>query len=110
MRDTELGGVAIPAGARIMVHFASANRDECIFANADTFEPDRADLVRHIAFGKGIHFCIGAPLARLELAIALPALLKHLPNLRPGRHPPVRETVFFARGFSQLHIAWGEEV
>jgi len=110
MRDTELGGVTIPAGARIMVHFASANRDECIFAKADAFEPDRADLVRHIAFGKGIHFCIGAPLARLELAIALPALLKRLTNLRPSHRASVREAVFFARGFSQLHVAWGEEV
>ena len=109
-RDAEVGGVTIPAGARIMAHFASANRDECIFSKADTFEPGRADLVRHIAFGKGIHFCIGAPLARLELSIALPALLKRLPNLRPSRRPQIREAVFFARGFSQFHVAWGEEV
>ena len=106
-RDAELSGITIPAGARIMAHFASANRDECIFSKADAFEPDRADLVRHIAFGKGIHFCIGAPLARLELSIALPALLKRLPNLRPSSRPNVREAVFFARGFSQFHVAWG---
>ena len=67
-----------------MAHFASANRDECVFANADTFDSDRRDLGRHIAFGKGIHFCIGALLARLELGIALPALLARLPGLRPS--------------------------
>ena len=83
-RQTELGGIAIPAGARVMAHFASANRDECVFANADTFDSDRRDLGRHIAFGKGIHFCIGALLARLELGIALPALLARLPALRPS--------------------------
>jgi cytochrome P450 len=108
-RDAELGGVTIPAGARIMAHFASANRDECVFSNPDAFDPDRADLVRHIAFGKGIHFCIGAPLARLELGIALPALLRRLPGLRPSGGPRVREPTFFARGFAQLPVAWGEE-
>jgi cytochrome P450 len=106
-RDIELGGAAIPTGARVMVHFASANRDECVFAEAASFRPDRADLVRHVAFGKGIHFCIGAPLARLELGIALPALLKRLPCLRPSARPHVREPVFFARGFAELHVAWG---
>jgi len=105
----ELGGVTIPAGGRLMAHFASANRDECVFADADAFAPERADLARHIAFGKGIHFCMGAPLARLELGIALPALLERLPGLRPGRGAGVREQTFFARGFSELHVAWGEQ-
>ncbi len=106
-RDVELGGVTIPAGARVMVHFASANRDACVFSNPDVFEPERAELTRHIAFGKGIHFCIGAPLARLELGIALPALLERLPRLRPGHGRAVREPTFFARGFAELHVAWG---
>lgn len=109
MRDTEIGGIAIPAGARIMAHFASANRDACVFAEADTFDPDRPDLARHIAFGKGIHFCIGAPLARLELGIALPALLTRLRGLRAGGGARVREPAFFARGFAELHVAWGGE-
>ncbi len=109
-RDVDLGGITIPAGARVMVHFASANRDECVFAEAASFQPHRDDLVRHVAFGKGIHFCIGAPLARLELGIALPALLGRLPNLRPSGRPHVREPVFFARGFAELHVAWGEAI
>jgi cytochrome P450 len=107
-RETEVAGVRIPAGARVMVHFASANRDACAFADADAFCPERGDLSRHLAFGKGIHFCIGAPLARLELGVALPALLDRLPGLRPGSEPPVREPLFFARGFARLPVAWGD--
>ena len=90
-----------------MVHFASANRDERTFSQPDAFAPEREDLTRHLAFGKGIHFCIGAPLARLELAIALPALLEGLPDLRPGRSAS-REPLFFARGFAALDVAWGD--
>jgi cytochrome P450 len=92
-----------------MAHFASANRDECVFADAGRFRPEREELSRHLAFGKGIHFCIGAPLARLELGMALPALLERLPGLRPGAAPPVREPIFFARGFASLTVAWGPE-
>jgi cytochrome P450 len=105
-RDVEVGGVILPAGARVMVHFASANRDECVFARPDAYEPGRDDIGKHLAFGKGIHFCIGAPLARLELGIALPMLLRRLPGLRPGSEPGRREEVFFARGFRSLPVEW----
>jgi cytochrome P450 len=107
LRDVEVGGVTIPAGARVMAHFASANRDACVFGEPDAYRPEREDLLRHIAFGKGIHFCIGAPLARLELGIALPALLERLPDLRRGSEAAVREPLFFARGFAKLVVAWG---
>jgi cytochrome P450 len=106
-RDAKVGGVTIPAGARVMAHFASANRDECVFAEPDAFDPERDGLARHLAFGKGIHFCIGAPLARLELGVALPALLERLPGLRRGSGTAVREPLFFARGFARLDVAWG---
>jgi cytochrome P450 len=89
-----------------MAHFASANRDECVFARPDAYDPDRSDLGSHLAFGKGIHFCIGAPLGRLELRIALPLLLRRLPGLRPGAGQPRREPVFFARGFASLPVEW----
>jgi cytochrome P450 len=106
-REVELGGVTLPKGARLMVHFGSANRDRAEFADPDEFEPSRSELGRHLAFGKGIHFCIGAPLARLELRIALPLLLQRLPNLRLATDDPIaRETIFFARGFSRLALAW----
>ena len=107
-RDVELGGVTLPAGAKLMVHFGSANRDERAFAGADRLDPDRPELSRHVAFGKGIHFCIGAPLARLELRIALPLLVERLPGLRLAEGAtPVYEPVFFARGLSELRLAWG---
>ena len=105
-REVELGGATLPPGARVMAHFASANRDECVFARPDDYDPERDDIKQHLAFGKGIHFCIGAPLGRLELTIALPMLLRRLPGLRPGTEPGVREEIFFARGFRTLPVAW----
>ena len=105
-REARLGGVTLPAGARVMAHFASANRDGCVFSAADDYDPLRADLGKHLAFGKGIHFCIGAPLGRLELGIALPLLLRRLRGLRAGAEPAEREEVFFARGFRTLPVEW----
>ena len=104
--DVEIGGVTLPQGARVMAHFASANRDDCVFARPDEYDPHRGDVGKHLAFGKGIHFCIGAPLARLELGVALPMLLDRLPGLRPGTEPGEREEIFFARGFRRLPVLW----
>jgi len=105
-RQVELGDAVLPAGARVMAHFASANRDACVFAHPDSYRPERVDVGSHLAFGKGIHFCIGAPLGRLELRVALPMLLQRLPGLRRGPRPPEREPVFFARGFTSLDVEW----
>ena len=105
-REVELGGAVLPEGARVMAHFASANRDACAFAHADVDRPERDDIGAHLAFGKGIHFCIGAPLGRLELRTALPMLIRRLPGLRRGTAPAARETVFFARGFTSLEVEW----
>jgi cytochrome P450 len=105
-REVELGGVTLPEGARVMAHFASANRDGCVFSHADDYAPEREEMNKHLAFGKGIHFCVGAPLGRLELRVALPMLLRRLPNLRPAGTPGRREPVFFARGFESLPVLW----
>jgi cytochrome P450 len=105
-REVEIGGATLPEGARVMIHFGSANRDDSVFDDADTPNPHRPELNKHVAFGKGIHFCIGAPLARLELRTALPMLLESLPNLRPADAPHEREPIFFARGFSRLVVEW----
>ena len=83
-REVSLGGVTLPEGARLMVHYGSANRDEDVFACPARYDPRRESLNRHVAFGKGVHFCIGAPLARLELGIALPLLLERLPGSSPA--------------------------
>jgi cytochrome P450 len=105
-REVELGGAALPGGARVMVHFGSANRDDSVFDEPDTPRPQRDALNKHLAFGKGIHYCIGAPLGRLELRVAMPMLLERLPNLRPADEPPEREPIFFARGFRKLVVEW----
>jgi cytochrome P450 len=107
-RDVELGGVLLPAGARLMVHFGAANRDEAVFDEPETFDPGREDVgKRHVAFGKGIHVCIGAPLARLELRIALPLLLERLPGLRRADDSPLAyDPIFFARGLASLRLRW----
>jgi len=73
--------VAIPAGARVYVVIASANRDEQQFERADQFDITRSNN-RHLSFGMGAHYCLGAPLARIEGQIAITALLKHMPKLR----------------------------
>ncbi|WP_257455844.1 cytochrome P450 [Archangium lipolyticum] len=81
-REVELAGARIPAGARVFVLFASANRDEAVFAEPERFEPHRSDVSKHLAFGQGIHYCIGAQLAKLEARVALELLGERLPNLR----------------------------
>lgn len=85
--DTEVAGVALPAGTLLILAIGSANRDETRFARPDSFEPRREDVSAHLAFGFGEHFCLGSNLARLEATAALTALLDRLPNLRfePGK-------------------------
>jgi cytochrome P450 len=80
-RDTVLGGVAIPEGALILLWLASANRDERTFADPDTFDPDRAGVRQHVAFGQGTHVCVGAGLARLEASLVVRTLADHVDAL-----------------------------
>ncbi|HEX5595572.1 MAG TPA: cytochrome P450 [Micromonosporaceae bacterium] len=106
VEETELAGVRLPAGARLMIHFGAANRDD-VFADPERFDITRDIANRHLAFGKGIHVCIGAPLARLELRIALPRLIERLPGLRlAGPDATERDVIFFARGFRRVEVAW----
>jgi len=77
----ELGGVTIPTGAQVIINLASACHDEQHYDHPEAFDIDRPD-VRHLAFGHGIHFCLGAPLARMEGQLALATLIERFPDLR----------------------------
>jgi cytochrome P450 len=105
--DTTLGGRAIAMGDMVAVVFASANHDARQFPDPSTFELNRQNATRHVGFGHGIHFCVGAQLARIEARVALESLAVRLPNLRlaPGqdlRHVP---TLIF-RAFEELKVEW----
>ena len=101
--DTELGGVRIAKGQKIAALIGAANRDESIFKN-----PDEMDLTRdpnpHIGFGAGIHFCLGAPLARLEMGVSLPALWEKYPTMKLAS-APVRRPTFVLRGYESVEIS-----
>ncbi len=79
--DVEIGGLTIPAGGQVIISLAAANHDDERFGHSETFDVERRDN-RHIAFGHGIHFCLGAPLARLEGNIAFTTLLERFPDIR----------------------------
>lgn len=97
VHDDRLGGVELPAGARLLVLFGSANRDGAAFADPDTFDPDRT-ANPHLAFGYGHHRCLGAGLARAELVAALRALVDATGGLTP-RGPFTRRESLVLRGF-----------
>ncbi len=103
-RDVELAGVRIPQGSVVAPLLGSANRDERAFP-----EPDRFDLERrargHLAFGLGVHFCLGAALARLEARVALEALVPELPRCEPVGDPPEWVDSFLVRGRRRLELA-----
>ena len=101
--DTEIGGVAIKSGQKIASLLGSANRDENHFANADQMDITR-DPNPHIGFGAGIHFCLGGPLARLEMGIALPKLVKAFPDMKIA-NDPVRRPTFVLRGYEKVEIS-----
>lgn len=84
--DTQVGGVDIPKGATVMIKFHSANRDEQIFPASETFDVTRDNLKSQIAFGQGVHHCLGAPLARQELVVSWQVILERMTNftLPPG--------------------------
>jgi cytochrome P450 len=81
-RATEIGGIAIPEGAKLLLLLAAADHDPEQFQNPETFDIHRENARLHLAFGKGIHFCLGAPLARIQARIVLELLCKRLPGMR----------------------------
>jgi cytochrome P450 len=102
----EVAGVPIPRGEKIAVLFGAANRDPRAFEEPDTFDVGRPDAADHISFGGGIHVCIGAPLARIELEAGLRALAERCPGLRLASEPP-RIPAFVIWGLERVDVATG---
>ncbi|OAH16464.1 cytochrome P450 [Streptomyces jeddahensis] len=103
--DIEIGGTTIPRGSEIAMLFGSANRDPDAFSHPDTLNLSRTDNP-HISFSAGIHYCIGAPLARIELAASLGALLDQAPTLRLAAEPE-QKPGFVIRGLKELQVELG---
>ncbi len=104
--DAMIDGVAIPAGSTVHLRYASANRDERMFACPADVDLDRPNSGRHMAFSLGEHHCPGAGLTRLEQALTLEAIFDRLPNLRltPGRNDFTHVPMFAMRSLRELHV------
>ncbi|GLZ34057.1 cytochrome P450 [Lentzea sp. NBRC 105346] len=104
LEDVEIGGVTIPKGDTVLVSVPSANRDESVYDHADRFDLHR-DAGHHLAFGHGIHFCLGAQLARMELQVAIGTLLRRFPGLRLAEPVEFRQGTL-VRGPRRLLVTW----
>jgi len=105
MADVEIGGQAIKEGQLAFTMLAAADRDPAIFSRPEALDITRTDN-RHMAFGYGIHFCLGAPLARAEAQIAFATLLRRLPELRLDVEEPQWGGTFILRGLKRLPVAF----
>jgi cytochrome P450 len=102
----EIAGVPIPRGEKIALLFGAANRDPRVFPEPDVFDVGRANAAEHIGFGGGIHVCIGAPLARIELEASLRALVERCPSLELAEEPR-RIPAFVIWGLERVDVALG---
>lgn len=103
LKDYEYNNVKIPFKSKIGILLGAANRDPSVFRNPETFDLHR-EKNPHLAFGGGIHFCVGAPLARLELQTSLPILFERLPNLKLVNQPKYGDTYHF-HGLEELIVS-----
>ena len=105
--DTVVGGVAIPAGSHVMVMYASANRDDAQFPDAERFDVCRANAKTHLAFSQGPHFCLGAALARSESRIAIETLLDRLDDIAIAPENRFEyEPTYVLHGLKELHLTF----
>jgi cytochrome P450 len=103
--ETELGGVRIPVGARVVLSYGSANRDGNVFTAPDSFDPERENAAEHLGFGHGLHYCLGAPLARLQARLALTELANRIDAIELLQENDFHYTPsFLLRGLEALHV------
>jgi cytochrome P450 len=106
-KDVTLGGVEIKAGSRLVIMYASANRDEKVFTDVDSFCPMRENLGEQLAFGKGTHYCLGANLSRLEGKVCLEEIVKRLSSISlPDSNTFDYHPSFMLRGLKRLDLAF----
>jgi cytochrome P450 len=104
-KNTTLGAVGIPAGSTVLLLWGAANRDASVFERPDEIDLQRQVPRRHVAFGRGIHHCVGAPLARIEARIVLTVLLKHTRSITLDlEHPPKWAHSLMVRRHEQLPV------
>jgi cholest-4-en-3-one 26-monooxygenase len=104
-RDTELGGVKIARGDKVVMYYASANRDEDVFADPHAFDVGRTPN-DHVTFGGGgVHYCLGASLARSEIKATMRQVVEQLPGIRLAG-PPERLTSDFVNGIKRMPVTW----
>jgi cytochrome P450 len=106
VEDTEVAGVAIPKGSIVLLVWGAANRDACVFADGNTFDVERQNVKDHMAFGNGTHFCMGAPLGRMEVMIAFEQIFERMSNLRfaEGKNDFANHHAVIFRGPKELYI------
>jgi cytochrome P450 len=103
LEDVEIRGVAVPKGAELGLLFGSANRDPAVFEDPDRLDLGRAEAPQHLSFGAGVHYCLGAPLGRLELELSFGTLLARLPRMEPAAEPAWKPT-YILRGLEALDV------
>jgi cytochrome P450 len=110
LRDTEVGGVPIVRGSIVLLVWGAANRDGAVFEDADTFDVDRGNVKDHLGFGNGPHFCMGAPLARMEATVAFEQIFARMTNLRfaEGKNDFQNHHAVIFRGPERLYIEFDE--
>jgi cytochrome P450 len=101
--ETEIAGIRVPRDSRVLILFAAANRDPAVYPDPDVFDPTRQSPAKHVSFGLGMHYCLGAALSRLEGQRALPMLLRRFPNLALAGDPGDRQTLML-RGYPSLPV------
>jgi cytochrome P450 family 142 subfamily A polypeptide 1 len=106
-RDTEIRGVPIKKGQKVLMVYGSANRDETVFEDADVFDIDRKP--QHLGFGIGNHFCMGANLARMEMRVAIAEILRRIPDMTYARGGPEFGSSALVRSVTHMHVRFAPE-